>query len=136
MTTFFHTFFALIVCIALAATASAQPPIERDPGDMIARADTDGDGKVSRDEFIKAQTERLEKMFARMDTDGDGKLDEQEAKAAAERMRAMGGGREGVRRPDGPRPQRPDGERPRGPGKPARGERGPEEGFRKPPQQD
>ena len=132
MTTTVRMFLAAILGVAFATAASAQPPIDRDPAEMIKRADTDGDGKVSRDEFIKAQTERLEKMFARMDPDGDGKLDEQEAKAAAERMRTMGAGRG----PDGPRPPRPDGERPRGPGRPGRGDRGPEEGFRKPPQQD
>lgn len=107
---------AAVACIALAHAAFAQPPIDRDPVEMLKRADTDGDGKVNRDEFIKARTADLEAAFGRIDADGDGKIDESEAKAAAERMRSMGpGGREGFRRPDGPRGPRPDGERPRRP---------------------
>ena len=124
MTTAFRTFLALVVCFTLATAASAQPPLDRDPAEMIKRADTDGDGKVSRDEFIKAQTERLEKMFARMDTDGDGKLSPEEFAAGRARMRES-------MPQDGQRPRGP-----RGPGGPDRGGRGPAEGFRKPPQQD
>jgi hypothetical protein len=124
MTTPVRTFVAAIFSVVFATVASAQPPIDRDPAEMIKRADTDGDGKVSRDEFIKAQTARLEAMFARMDADGDGKLSPEEFAESRKRMReAM------------PR----DGQRPRGPGnagRPERGERGAEEGFRKPPQQD
>jgi hypothetical protein len=66
-----------------AAVAVAQPPMESSPAEMVKRADADGDGKVSRDEFIKARTTALEQAFARMDTDGDGKLDEKEAEAGA-----------------------------------------------------
>ena len=180
-----RTLPAAVACFALAGAAAAQPPLDRDPAEMMKRADTDGDGKVSRDEFIKARTARLEEAFTRMDTDGDGKLDEQEAAAAGERMRSLGGGgREGgFRRPDGERPQGQRGERPGagavgeqafdrldgdgdgklsreefaegmarmrelmqrdgqgaggpgGLGRPDRGGRGPEEGFRRPPQQD
>jgi len=97
-------------CLALAGTAAAQPPVDRDPVEMLKRADTDGDGKVNRDEFIKARTADLEAAFGRIDADGDGKIDESEVKAAAERMRSPGaGGREGFRRPEGPRGERPDG---------------------------
>ena len=113
------------VCLTLVGTAAAQPPVDRDPVEMLKRADTDGDGKVNRDEFIKARTADLEAAFGRIDADGDGKIDESEAKAAAERMRSLGaGGREGFRRLEGPRGERPDGERPRRPdgdGPPAQG---------------
>lgn len=112
-------------CFAIAGAAAAQVPIDRDPVAMLRRADTDGDGKVNREEFIKARTADLEAAFGRIDADGDGKIDESEAKAAAERMRSLGaGGREGFRRPEGPRGERPDGERPRRPdgsGPPAQG---------------
>ncbi|MFM8378038.1 MAG: EF-hand domain-containing protein [Planctomycetia bacterium] len=105
-----------VTCIAIASMAAAQPPGDRDPVEMLKRADTDGDGKVNRDEFIKARTADLEAAFGRIDADGDGKIDESEATAAGERMRSLGpGGREGFRRSDGPRGPRPDGERPRRP---------------------
>ena len=100
-----------------AAVAVAQPPMEASPAEMVKRADTDGDGKVSRDEFIKVRTTALEQAFARMDTDGDGKLDEKEVEAGAAQARAMDpAGRGGFRRPDADRPQRPGGDRPQRPG--------------------
>jgi len=111
-------FLVAVACIAIASAAAAQPPTDRDPVEMLKRADTDGDGKVNREEFIKARTVDLEAAFGRIDADGDGKIDESEAKSAAERMRAMGpGSREGFRRPEGLRAGRPAGERPgSGPG--------------------
>jgi Ca2+-binding EF-hand superfamily protein len=177
MTATFRTLLFTVVGVALAHAAAAQPPADRNPVEMMKRADTDGDGKVSRDEFIRARTADIEAMFGRIDADGDGTLDEQEVTTAAERMRGMG---PGGRRPDGQRPPRPDGERPPrpgsgpggeeafnrldrdgdgrlsreefdegmarmrefmqrggpGPGMPDRGGRGPEQGFRRPPQQD
>ena len=177
-----------LVCLSLvglgcvpAAVAIAQPPMESSPAEMVKRADADGDGKVSRDEFIKARTTALEQAFARMDTDGDGKLDEKEVEAGAAQARAMApAGRGGFRRPDADRPQRPGTDRPQRPGAMAEqgfdrmdadgdgklskeeftagmkrlrelmqqggaglggprrpgGDRGPEQGFRRPPQQD
>lgn len=166
-----------------AAVAVAQPPMESSPAEMVKRADADGDGKVSRDEFIKARTIALEQAFTRMDTDGDGKLDEKEVEAGAAQARAMGpAGLGGFRRPDADRPQRPGADRPQRPGAGAMaeqgfdrmdadgdgklskeefaagmkrlrelmqqggaglggprrpgGDRGPEQGFRRPPQQD
>ena len=173
----------LVLGCVPAAVAVAQPPMESSPAEMVKRADTDGDGKVSRDEFIKARTTALEQAFARMDTDGDGKLDEKEVEAGAAQARAMGpAGLGGFRRPDADRPQRPGGDRPQRPGAGAMaeqgfdrmdadgdgklskeefaagmkrlrelmqqggaglggprrpgGDRGPEQGFRRPPQQD
>jgi len=169
-----------LVCLSLvglgcvpAAVAVAQPPMESSPAEMVKRADADGDGKVSRDEFIKARTTALEQAFARMDTDGDGKLDEKEVEAGAAQARAMApAGLGGFRRPGADRPQRPgamaeqgfdrmdadgDGKLSKeefaagmkrlrelmqqggaglgGPRRPG-GDRGPEQGFRRPPQQD
>jgi len=177
-----HLSLVVLGCVP-AAVAVAQPPMESSPAEMVKRADTDGDGKVSRDEFIKARTTALEQAFARMDTDGDGKLDEKEVEAGAAQARAMGpAGLGGFRRPDADRPQRPGGDRPQRPGAGAMaeqgfdrmdadgdgklskeefatgmkrlrelmqqggaglggprrpgGDRGPEQGFRRPPQQD
>ena len=177
-----------LICLSLvglgcvpAAVAVAQPPMDSSPAEMVKRADADGDGKVSRDEFIKARTTALEQAFARMDTDGDGKLDEKEVESGAAQARAMGpAGLGGFRRPDADRPQRPGTDRPQRPGAMAEqgfdrmdadgdgklskeefaagmkrlrelmqqggaglggprrpgGDRGPEQGFRRPPQQD
>ena len=175
-----HLSLVVLGCVP-AAVAVAQPPMEASPAEMVKRADTDGDGKVSRDEFIKARTTALEQAFARMDTDGDGKLDEKEVEAGAAQARAMGpAGLGGFRRPDADRPQRPGADRPQRPGAMAEqgfdrmdadgdgklskeefaagmkrlrelmqqggaglggprrpgGDRGPEQGFRRPPQQD
>ena len=49
-------------------------------------ADTNKDGKVSRDEFRAAQEKRSDEMFKRMDTNGDGFIDENERKAARDKM--------------------------------------------------
>lgn len=100
----------LVGCVATPA-AVAQGPIDLSPAEMVARADTDGDGVLSRDEFITARTAGLEQNFIRMDTNSDGKLDEKEVGAAAEQARSMvAPGGSGFRRP-AERPQGPDGER-------------------------
>jgi hypothetical protein len=115
---------ALVLGCVLAPLAVAQPPLEYSAAEMVKRADVDGDGKVSRDELIKARTAGLEASFARMDADGDGKLDEKEVEAGAEQARGMLAGGGGFRRADGPRPQRPSGERPQRPGAGVIGEQG------------
>jgi hypothetical protein len=122
MNTAFRTFLTVLLGCLLAGEAFAQPPTDLSSAEMLKRADADGDGKVSRDEFIKAQTARLEKAFARMDTDGDGKLSPEEFADGRSRMRDQS--------------QR-NGKGPGGRGRLDReGGRVPEEGFRKPPQQD
>jgi Ca2+-binding EF-hand superfamily protein len=92
----------------------------RNPADMLKRSDTDGDGKVSKDEFIKARAAEMEEAFARIDGNSDGYVDEAEASQIAERMRAAGarGGPEGMRRPEGEGMRRPEGD----------------SGFRRPPE--
>ena len=124
MTTRLTIVFRPLVCaiawIAVANVAVAEPSGERNVDDMMKRADTDGDGKVSRDEFMKAQTARLEEMFSRMDTNGDGKLSREEVAEGRVRMREL---------------MQRNGQGPGGRGLPDRGSRGPEQGFRRPPQQ-
>lgn len=145
MTAPFCPLLLAVVSAALVPAAAAQPPVDREPGDRLRRADADGDGKVTRDEFIKARTADIEAAFARLDADGNGTLDDKEMASAAERMqsaagregrdgplrpagertrRADGTGAEGERpkRPDGERPRRPDGERPKRPGAGSGGE--------------
>lgn len=81
----------------------AGAPEGRNPGDMLKRADTDGDGKVSKDEFIKARAADQEEAFGRIDANADGFIDQVEVSQIAERMRAAAGrgGPEGMRRPEG-----------------------------------
>ena len=109
----------LVAVVGAATAAFAQPPLDQSPAAMLKRADTDGDGVVSREEFIKSRTANLEGAFLRMDANGDGKLDEREVEAATEQIRSMAAGA----RPGGPRPdnaggQRPDAPRDMQPGRP------------------
>lgn len=82
-------------------------------GEMLKRMDKDGDGSVSKQEFIANNEEH----FNQMDENKDGKITKEEMEAAARRMREMmGGGQGGPRRPEGEgggvRP-RPEGDKPR-----------------------
>jgi Ca2+-binding EF-hand superfamily protein len=91
--------------IALTATAGAQESDRSRAAEFLRRADADGDGKVTKAEFVKARTADIEEGFARIDTNGDGILDEAEAERAAAIMRGGAGpGREPGRRPEGPSP--------------------------------
>ncbi len=130
---------ALLALAAPAQEGNRPPPPggpegRGNPGEMIKRADTDNDGKVSKDEFVKARTSEMETLFGRLDGNSDGFIDEAEMKSMAERMRGERGGPEGMRRPDGEggfrRP--PEGEgRPDGMRRPPEGEERPE-GMRRP----
>ena len=50
-------------------------------GAMFKEADTNGDGKVSYDEFKAMRDKHGEEMFKRMDANADGFVDEAERKA-------------------------------------------------------
>ena len=52
---------------------------------MEKMADTDKDGRISRDEYMAAG----EKMFSRLDRNGDGFIDQGELQQAEERMKSM-----------------------------------------------
>lgn len=52
---------------------------------MKEMMDTNKDGVISKEEFMRAH----EAMFDRMDTNHDGRLDAEEQKAAHEKMRSM-----------------------------------------------
>lgn len=51
-------------------------------GKMMERADTDGDGNISKSEFMA----KHEAMFSKIDTDGNGVLSKEEMKAGHEKM--------------------------------------------------
>ena len=63
-------------------------------GMMMARADTDGDKTITRDEFDAAIAAR----FARADADGNGQITKAERQAAREAMRAERRAKRGDRR--------------------------------------
>jgi Ca2+-binding EF-hand superfamily protein len=112
---------ALVSVTAAAQSAEDQqrqpagPPVgARSPAEMIARADKDGDGRVSRKEFLETRTAEMETMFDRVDGNGDGFLDEGEVAGIAVRMRAGAEGQrpmvERLRRPvDAPERSRVNG---------------------------
>ena len=86
-----------------------------DPAEIVNRmleADKNKDGFIDKSEA----PERMQPMFARADTDNDGKLSKDELTKAASQMGRRGGaeggregGREGAPR-EGERPRRPSGE--------------------------
>lgn len=53
--------------ITLSAPLHAQ---QRDPAQMLARADTNGDGRITREEFTASKA----RLFERLDRNGDGIL--------------------------------------------------------------
>src|SRR5262245_9287909 len=62
---------------AFAEDAPATPPTGGHHKDMLAEIDTDGDGAVSKAEFLAFH----EKRFAEIDTNSDGKIEKAEAEA-------------------------------------------------------
>ncbi len=72
--------FALAVGIALAAAAAGD--VARTPQDYLARMDTDGDGRVSRDEYVAY----MGRGFDRIDADGNGVLEGDELPPGARRV--------------------------------------------------
>lgn len=59
------------------------PPPPPEKGQMFDKHDTNGDGVISKDEFLGHAEER----FSKIDTDGDGSVSKEEAKAGHEKMR-------------------------------------------------
>ena len=72
-----------LVLLVLAAPLAAQPKDMPPPSQMfIQQMDTDGDGKVSLQEFLKPS----EMQFRHMDKNGDGYISEEEAEAFHQEM--------------------------------------------------
>lgn len=70
---------------AMAQDTPAGPGPDGHPGmDKMLNADTDGDGNLSKAEFLAVQ----EKRFGEMDTNSDGKVTRDEMKAHRETMKA------------------------------------------------
>lgn len=111
-----HVMPLLVAATAVVSVAHAQQSDRPRATEWLRRADADGDGKVTKAEFLKARTADLEDNFGRIDANGNGILDEDEAERAIAMMRgaagaAREGGRDGGRRPEGgPPPGRGTGE--------------------------
>jgi EF hand len=72
--------------IALADSHEGMPPPPgHEPPEM--KADANGDGKVSYDEFKAAHEKHMEERFKKMDANGDGFIDESEKKAAKDKFK-------------------------------------------------
>lgn len=116
----------LSVCIASAQDGDKPkgPPPGGPPGggdaasriaEFMKRADTNSDGKISKDEFAGMSRKETDQRFERADGNADGFIDADEFGTITQRMREAGGG---ARRP--------------GEGGPPGGSPG-AEGFRRPP---
>jgi Ca2+-binding EF-hand superfamily protein len=76
---------ALGGCVGVAVRAAGHAHDRADPGQMFERADANGDGRITRDEFVSAH----KALFTRLDRDGDGYLTSADA---PRRLRNRGGG--------------------------------------------
>lgn len=85
---------AALALIAMPAVSFAQEPAEtpkaeegkgehKGPGKMFKETDTNGDGQMSKEEFMAFH----EKRFGEMDSNGDGQISGEEAKAKAQEWR-------------------------------------------------
>lgn len=76
---------ALVTILTLGSSlvfAADAPPQDNSPGaKFIHQFDANGDGVVSKDEFIKPQLQQLSNLFDHIDTNHDGKIDINEANA-------------------------------------------------------
>ena len=87
--------------------------------EFIKRADGDGDGKISKDEFANMGKKESEERFGKMDANSDGFVDKDEIGKISQMMRRGAEGQgQGMRRPEGGPPG---------------GSPGGEGGFRRPP---
>ena len=74
------------LALLLSAPLLAQSP-QQDPAAMFLKTfDANGDGKVSKNEFVQPQVQQIEKQFDYMDKNKDGAVDAAEAKAFGEEM--------------------------------------------------
>ena len=85
------------LALLLSAPLLAQSP-QQDPAAMFLKTfDANGDGKVSKNEFVQPQVQQIEKQFDYMDKDNDGSVSGSEASAFAsemqQRMQQHGGQR-------------------------------------------
>jgi Ca2+-binding EF-hand superfamily protein len=72
------------------------------PVEIFGRMDKNTDGAIDLAEYTEGAKQETETRFKRMDENNDGKVTKEELTGALQRMRQMmGGGRKGMRRPEG-----------------------------------
>ena len=71
---------------AFLATAGGLALAQSPPGNPMMRADANGDGVVTREEYLAQAGQR----FDRMDLNHDGKIDQSEMQQIGQRMRGRG----------------------------------------------
>lgn len=82
-------YLALALAVVLPVGVQAQPQGQMEPnhGQMFLRQfDKNGDGFVSKDEFVQPQAQMIEQQFKHMDKSGDGFVNADEANAFAKEM--------------------------------------------------
>lgn len=75
---------ALTLLVAAPVFAEQQKPNQTEM--FLKTFDANGDGRVSKDEYMKPQVQQIEKQFNYMDKNKDGVVDEAEAQAFAKEM--------------------------------------------------
>ena len=55
--------------------------------ERFQKIDTDGDGLLSKDEMMSAQSDRIDKIFMKFDKNGDSKLSKKELRALKYELR-------------------------------------------------
>lgn len=79
----------VVALVGLTVDASAQEKKKADPAKVFAKKDTNGDGKLSKEEFTKGAKDaaQAEKAFAAKDKDKDGSLSQEEFAAAPKKKK-------------------------------------------------
>jgi Ca2+-binding EF-hand superfamily protein len=80
---------ALLIA-AISAYANHHEGAEQESEQYEMKADANGDGKVSYDEFKAAREKHMQEHFNRRDTNSDGFIDEAERKTAKEGWKKHG----------------------------------------------
>ena len=96
------TIFALIVLIAGSLSLQAQDGRPDNRRGLHERADADGDGSITLEEFTQAQNEGARKRFERLDADSNDLISEDELEAGRARRMADRKRRGGDRPENGP----------------------------------
>jgi Ca2+-binding EF-hand superfamily protein len=78
----------LVALSLLAGTAMAEDPPRADAPHDVMKADTDGDGRISRAEATAAQAQRSSDWFDKLDLNKDGYVTKDEMQQSRENFRA------------------------------------------------